>query len=202
MSENVENVEDIDNNNDDNNDENVEDNDDNNDVNSNKINVNVENSEECIKQIKKLYITLTLNKQPNKLADILALTSIDQKTFNALGGYEEITASAKLDYTDSIITPNIVKNILKHKEINGTYPTRKDIVQKKIMTDASIRRLFSVIKSKKQIEYITNYCESQINNIAEPEIQDTQPDVPIKLIKKTKKTKKIKKQIDEPIELQ
>lgn len=171
--------------------------------------LDIKDPDGCTKQIKDLYIELTLKKKSNARSDLLNLLSIDEDTLDALGGYEEITSSAKLDYTASILTPDVVRKIA------GTKPTRKDIVQKKILTDAAIRRLFYVIKTKKQVEYIINYCNSQYNNLpteheAEPELEPessaehVEPEPQSEQTeqkKKVKKSKKLKKQIiDEPAE--
>lgn len=151
--------------------------------------LNIKDSNEYVKKIKEIYIDLTLNKKPNSRHDLLNLLSIDDDTLDALGGYDDITSAAKLDYTASILTPDVVSKIA------GTKPTRKDLIQKKILTDSAIRRLFSVIKTKKQIEYITNYCNTQSTDVEPMTHSTTETDVEPVVKKSKKKSKQI---IDEP----
>ena len=91
-------------------------------------------------------------------SELISLFKITPSYLEKLGGYKSIVLEARNKYTSTIITKPIVEKLLSYKKENSSYPSRA-FITKNIITDASLRKLAKVVKTKTILEYIFDYCE-------------------------------------------
>jgi hypothetical protein len=91
-------------------------------------------------------------------SELISLFKITPSYLEKLGGYKSIILEARNKYTSTIITKPIVEKLLSYKKENSSYPSRA-FITKNIITDASLRKLAKVVKTKTILEYIFDYCE-------------------------------------------
>jgi len=91
-------------------------------------------------------------------SELISLFKITPSYLEKLGGYKNIILEARNKYTSTIITKPIVEKLLSYKKENSSYPSRA-FITKNIITDASLRKLAKVVKTKTILEYIFDYCE-------------------------------------------
>jgi len=92
------------------------------------------------------------------ISELVSLFKITPSYLEKLGGYKNIILEARNKYTSTIITKPIVEKLLSYKKENSSYPSRA-FITKNIITDASLRKLAKVVKTKTILEYIFDYCE-------------------------------------------
>jgi len=91
-------------------------------------------------------------------SELISLFKITPSYLEKLGGYKSIVSEARNKYTATIITKPIAEKLLSYKKENSSYPSRA-FITKNIITDASLRKLAKVVKTKTILEYIFDYCE-------------------------------------------
>jgi transcription elongation factor Elf1 len=159
--------------------------------------------EEQYQQFVDAFIELSLNKNITPtITAICRYFNVSTSVITDLGGYKKITSDAKKQFTKTIITDAKAKLIMKYHSINGVFPPRQELVAHKILSDGSIRKLNKVIKTKRILDYINEYCSSLGLEISTEEVKKHKPDVEeTKKKSATKKTTLPKKvPIDEPVE--
>ncbi len=114
-----------------------------------------------IQQITEYCIQQALVRAHPTITQLIQHFAIDQLTLDRLGGYQRLIAMAKFNYTKLILTDNIVKQIVEHHKQNKSYPTRQELVSKKIITDNNIRKLSRVVDTKKILDHIILYCSQR-----------------------------------------
>lgn len=122
--------------------------------------------EDQYSQIINAYINLTLTKKTSPtLATLCSYFNIRSSVITEFGGYKKIVSDAKLLFTKTIVPDSKVKIIMKYYSINNAFPSRQELISRKILSDGSIRKLNKIVKVKRLLEYIYDYCRSVAKDI-------------------------------------
>ncbi len=136
--------------------------------------------EEQYQQFVDAFIELALAK--NTIPTITTLCryfNVNTSVITNLGGYKKITSDAKIQFTKTIVPDAKVKLIMKYHSINGVFPSRPELIAHKMVSDGSIRKLNKVVKTKKILDYIYDYCRSTKLVESNPVENEVNPEDPI-----------------------
>jgi hypothetical protein len=124
--------------------------------------IKVDTGDVTISTFKNTYIMRAEQDLPVELSDMLDSLNINQIFLEKIGGYTKLVEECKQEYTANILTSDVVDKILDYASKNKQYPTRQWLIKEHLISDKAFRKLNKVIKSKKLMDYIYNFCETCI----------------------------------------
>jgi len=122
-----------------------------------KYTLDLSNLENAKSQIKEHIIDRLLRDKSITLADLSKLFNIKPHQFEKLSGYKNLLAQAKQQYMKTIINNDVINKVVTYYATYNKYPPRAYFM-KHILSDFALRKINKVIKSKKLLEYIFEYC--------------------------------------------